>query len=55
MNEMVETMTLLSKEEREKMLQWHGETMPKEGKWTFCTSDGWWSGEWSGEWRRLKE
>ena len=29
MNEMVETMAMLGKEERKKMLQWYGETMPK--------------------------
>ena len=29
MNEMVERMALWGQEEREKMLQWYGETMPK--------------------------
>ena len=43
MNEMVETMALLGPEEREKMLQWYGETMPK--KRGFCMSGGWWNGE----------
>ena len=51
MNEMVETMALLGQEEREKMLQLYGETMPKGTSlarrelWGFSTSDGRWMKE----------